>query len=455
MSGISDLEQRRRLTAFGLTDADLALLRDQSDFAARRLPTLLEELHGAFAGWPEIQAALMDPVVHEARVAHWRRVASGQLSAGFMESAERLASAFYARGVPSYAVAICHSTVGAAICREMGLDAPPPRTLSLAWLRAGKARRRGAALAAALRKVAWLDLEVLLETYVAAERASRRAVIEGLAGGFEAKMRHVVEGVSLGVRRMGDVAGPMAEAAARTTNGSAEASSAAERATGSVQTVAAATAELTASIGEISRQMGHSSTMAERAARDARATDDVVQTLAENASRIGDVVRLIGDIAGQTNLLALNATIEAARAGEAGRGFAVVASEVKTLATQTARATEEIGGQINAIQASTRQAVDAIAGIARTIGEISGITTGIAAAVEEQGAATAEIARSVEHAASGNERVSALMGGIHQDAAGTADVAGQLAGTARELSSQSQALRGAVDDFLAEVRAAA
>ncbi|HEY8610843.1 MAG TPA: methyl-accepting chemotaxis protein, partial [Roseomonas sp.] len=191
-----------------------------------------------------------------------------------------------------------------------------------------------------------------------------------------------------------------------------------------------------------------------RAVEKARGTDATVGALAHGAAKIGEVIALINTIASQTNLLALNATIEAARAGEAGRGFAVVASEVKALATQTARATEEIGGQIGAIQTATTQAVEAIGGIAHTIGEISGITAGIAAAVEEQGAATAEIARSVQHAAAGNERVSALMEGIHVDAASTAGVAGQLAGTARELSSQSGVLREAVNDFLAEVRAA-
>ncbi|MBI0539376.1 chemotaxis protein, partial [Roseomonas sp. KE2513] len=197
-----------------------------------------------------------------------------------------------------------------------------------------------------------------------------------------------------------------------------------------------------------------SSLMAGQAAQQARATDNLVQVLAENAKRIGDVVRLIGDIAGRTSLLALNATIEAARAGDAGRGFAVVASEVKALATQTARATEEIGGRIAAIQASTSQAVEAIGSVAQVVDQISGITTGIAAAVEQQGAATEEISRSVQHAAIGNQRISALMGGIHADSIGTSRAASELAGTARDLWTQSGVLRLAVDRFLADVRAA-
>jgi methyl-accepting chemotaxis protein len=447
-----DPEQRKRLAAFGITEDDLRLLREQAGYARDRLPALIGSLHGTFSGWPEIQAALMEPAVHEVRVSHWQRVVSGRLGEGFQESAERLARAFYNRGVPSYAVAICHATVSTAIARDLGLGTE--RSGRSGLFRNGRAEQARASLATALNRAAWLDLEVLLETYVVAERASRRAVLDALARDFEAKIGGVVESVGVSSRRMEAVAGPMAEAATRTTEGSAASAAAAGEASENVRTVAAATAELTASIGEITRQMEQSSVMTERAARDARQTDAVVQALAENAGRIGDVVRLIGDIAGQTNLLALNATIEAARAGEAGRGFAVVASEVKALATQTARATDEISGQINAIQTATSQAVEAIGGISRMIGEISGITSGIAAAVEEQGAATAEITRSVQHAAAGNERVSALMDGIHADAAGTAGVAGELAGTAQELSAQSGLLRQAVDGFLADVRAA-
>jgi len=187
---------------------------------------------------------------------------------------------------------------------------------------------------------------------------------------------------------------------------------------------------------------------------DAEKANQMVQGLVKASQKIGDVVALITDIANQTNLLALNATIEAARAGEAGKGFAVVAAEVKNLATQTAKATEEIGTQINGVQGATRSAVEAIESIAKTIGEINGITSTIAAAVEEQSAATKEIARNVEQAATGTQEVSSNIGGVGQAANDTGTSATQVLAVARDLSKQSDTLKSVVIKFLAEVKAA-
>jgi methyl-accepting chemotaxis protein len=179
-----------------------------------------------------------------------------------------------------------------------------------------------------------------------------------------------------------------------------------------------------------------------------------MEGLSDAAQKIGQVVQLIQDIASQTNLLALNATIEAARAGDAGKGFAVVASEVKSLATQTAKATEEIAGQIAAIQGATGQAVSAMKSIDGTIGEISEISTAIAAAMEEQGAATSEITRNTQEAARGTQDVSANIGGVMQAASETGAAAAQVLGSSSELGKQAETLRSEVDDFLAKIRAA-
>ncbi|EGY00941.1 methyl-accepting chemotaxis protein [Nitrospirillum viridazoti Y2] len=181
-------------------------------------------------------------------------------------------------------------------------------------------------------------------------------------------------------------------------------------------------------------------------------TSTAMGDLAASAARVGDIVALITGIAGQTNLLALNATIEAARAGEAGKGFAVVASEVKNLATQTAKATEEIQAKVAEIQGMTDAAVDAIAGIGQTVNRMNEITAAVAAAVEEQGAATAEIAGNVQQAATGTQQVSGNVTAARQAVTETGEVAHTVRTAAGELSVEAERLRGQVHGFLANIR---
>ncbi|WP_458094107.1 methyl-accepting chemotaxis protein [Roseomonas sp. WA12] len=285
-------------------------------------------------------------------------------------------------------------------------------------------------------------------------KAGRAARVDALLRDFEAEASEVLRGVAAASVQLDATAGEMAGTAQDGVARATSVAAASEQASANVQTVAASAEELAASIAEVSRQVNSSAEVARRAADDARATDGAVQGLSEAARSIGDVVRLINDIAGQTNLLALNATIEAARAGEAGRGFAVVASEVKTLAAQTAKATEEIGSQIAAMQGETERAVQAIGGIVRTIEEMNGITTQVAAAAEEQTAATREIGRAVAEAASGTQDVSRHTAGVTEGAERTGLAANQLRTASGELARQAETLRGRVDGFLSEIRAA-
>ncbi|MDD3651290.1 methyl-accepting chemotaxis protein [Immundisolibacter sp.] len=287
-----------------------------------------------------------------------------------------------------------------------------------------------------------------------AQREARTRAIEQLAAEFDREASQVMNTVASAATEMQATASSMTAAAEQTSVRSTAVAAACEQASANVQTVASAAEELSASIGEISRQVSHSAEIASTAVAEVERTNVQVQGLTEAAQRIGDVVQLITDIAGQTNLLALNATIEAARAGDAGKGFAVVASEVKSLANATARATEQITGQIAAVQQATREAVTAIQSIGSTIGQISEISTLIAAAVEQQGAATQEIAHNVVQASAGTSEVSSNIAGVSQAAASTGAAAEQVLGVASELSEQAELLRGKVEAFLAAVKAA-
>jgi methyl-accepting chemotaxis protein len=292
------------------------------------------------------------------------------------------------------------------------------------------------------------------------EQANARAEIEkrrafaALADSFEASVRNVVDRVSAAASEMQKTAESMSATVEQSQQQTLAVSSASERASDNVQTVAAAAEELSSPMGEIARRLEHASTVVGKAADDGQQSNARVQSLAAAAQKIGEVVALINEIASQTNLLALNATIEAARAGQSGRGFAVVASEVKSLATQTARATEDIRAQIASVQAETSGAVDSIKSICTTIEQVNEISAAIASAVNQQGSATEEIARNVQQAAERTGDVSRNISGATTGIAATGTAAKEVLNSAAELARQSQALRGEVDRLLAHVRAA-
>ena len=279
-----------------------------------------------------------------------------------------------------------------------------------------------------------------------AEEKKRRDMAQ-LADNFESSVNEVIESVASGSAEMQSTAESMSSTAEETNRQATAVASASEQAASNVQTVASAAEELSSSVAEVNTQVVESARMSQDAKEKAETTNEQVKGLAEASQKIGDVIDLINDIASQTNLLALNATIEAARAGDAGKGFAVVASEVKSLANETAKATEEIASQVSNIQEETRQAVVAIETIGEVVAKINENSTTIAAAVEEQTAATSEISRSAQEASKGTTEVSSNIGGVSQAATETGSAS-------RTISEHAEMLKTESKKFVEQVRVA-
>jgi methyl-accepting chemotaxis protein len=292
------------------------------------------------------------------------------------------------------------------------------------------------------------------EQQKASAAVGQKAALIRMADDFNASVGAIIYAVASTATEMQDAAQSLSATAEEANRQADAVAGAATRASSNVQTVATAAEELSASISEIGRQVAHSSAIAVKAVDQAKRTNDTVNSLAQSAQTIGEVVGLIQQIASQTNLLALNATIEAARAGEAGKGFAVVASEVKNLASRTATATKEITNQIASIQSVTGEAVTAIQSIGETIGQINEIASAIASAVDQQGAATGEIANSVSQAAAGTNEVSSNIAGVTRASSEVGAASTQMLNSASELSKQSERLKTDVENFLDSVRAA-
>jgi methyl-accepting chemotaxis protein len=298
--------------------------------------------------------------------------------------------------------------------------------------------------------------ELAAERHTVEERArtERQRVTVEMADRFEATIKRVTDAVSAAAAGLRQTAESMSATAEHTAERAAAVAKAAELASGNVETVSVGSEKFSTSIAEIGRNVSHAAQVAGRAVEDGDRTSTTVHSLAETAERIGDVLKLIGDIAAQTNLLALNATIEAARAGEAGKGFAVVAAEVKTLASQTAKATDQIRSQIAAIQSETQTAAQAIGGICKTISEINEISATVVRAVEQQQAATHAIARHIHEAASGTREVADNIGAVTATASETGSSATLVLRSSAELTRQSELMRGELHEFLAAIRTA-
>jgi methyl-accepting chemotaxis protein len=444
--GRGNTDREARLRFMQVDEHTGAVLREVWTVIEPKLPQVLDAFYRHLAGVPQLAAMLGKdvPRLKKAQATHWARLFAGRFDDAYMQ------------GVRT--IGLTHNRIGLEPRWYIGgykfvLNELVKIVVASNRWKPGKT----AEAITAINTAVMLDMDLAISVYqdamldeIRASQDALRKVVED----FEAVGRTVVVAVSAGAGEIEKAARGMAASAEHASSRATVVAAAAEEVSSNVQTVATAGEELSTSIAEIGRQVAQSTTISGKAVDEATRADAAVRGLADAAQKIGDVVKLINEIAAQTNLLALNATIEAARAGEAGKGFAVVAAEVKSLANQTAKATDEIGHQVGAIQAATKDTVAVIQSISRTISDVNQIATTIAAAIEEQGAATQEIARNVVEASKGTSEVSRNISDVKEVANATGTAATTVLCAAAELTKQADTLRGQLDSCLARARAA-
>ncbi|MGE4048100.1 MAG: protoglobin domain-containing protein [Acetobacteraceae bacterium] len=440
-----------RLEFIEVDGAARAALDEFMPTLKRELPAVLAAFYQHVRSYPELAAMFKGDQGMEragkAQEEHWLRLFSGRFDDDYVASVRR--------------IGLMHSRIGLAPQWYIGgysfilhrVLAVASRTFT-SRLHPAAAQARTVALLRALTQAVMLDMDLAISIYLEENKAAYDRMLTSLADGFVGKVEPLVGNVSSRSALLADTARSMSVMAEEASRQATMVAAAGEEASTNVQTVATASEQLHASVQEISRQVVQSTRITTEAVASAQRTNATIEGLITAAQKIGEVMKLISDIAAKTNLLALNATIEAARAGEAGKGFAVVASEVKGLANQTAKATENIGAQVAMMQSATNEAVQAIQGIGGTIAQISEITTAISAAVEQQEAATQEIARNVHEAAGGTGQVAAGIGTVSQAARETGEAAATVLSASDDLGTSATTLREEVDTFLSRIRAA-
>ncbi len=442
-----------RLEFIGIDQATRASLRELRPLIAMALPGILDQFYVHVMKHPQVARFFPNEAVirhaKEAQIQHWMMISAASFDSDYVQSVTRIGRAHDRLGLEPRWFIAGYSMVVNGLLREIAAKT------ARGWFAGNASREKRDALQAAMTRAALLDMDLAVAVYLEAGRQQQQTSMRKLADDFNSAIGEIIETVSSASNELEASAGSLTRTAEMTERLSATVASASDEASTNVQSVASATEQLTTSVYEIGRQVTESAAIAAEAVQQAEQTDAGISELARAAERIGDVLKLITFIAEQTNLLALNATIEAARAGDAGRGFAVVASEVKTLAGQTAKATDDIGQQIAGIQTATEASVAAIRKIGTTIRRISEIGATIAAAVEEQDAATREISRNAQQVAGATARVATNIGEVSRGASETGSASSQVLASARSLSSDSQRLKLEVGKFLDTIRPAA
>jgi len=445
---------RARLDYNRIDEAAAAILRENKQFILAELPRVLDEFYEHVSRFQETAAFFRDRshmmAAKSAQLRHWAMILDGRFDADYEASIRRIGETHHRIGLePRWYIGGYNGLVSGLIVaiatkvpasspgkgkNIFGQDAHQPNTA------------RATALQVAVIKAAMLDMDLAIAVYLEAGKRDLNSLATSVIA--------MANSVAATASELEHSAESMAAVARKTSDQTANVAAAAEQASANVQTVATAADVLSGSVKEIGRQVTVSTEIADKAVKTATTTSGKVRDLTHASQKVGEVVELISNIARQTNLLALNATIEAARAGEAGKGFAVVAQEVKSLASQTAKATAEIGAQISDMQKSTAESVTSIGSISEVIQSIDAIASTIAAAVEEQGSATDEIARNVQEAARGTSDVAANAADLSRSAEATGNAATEMLVSAKKLGQQAQDLRKTAEGFTATTRAA-
>jgi methyl-accepting chemotaxis protein len=440
-----------RLDLLGIDEPLRASLREMRPFFAKVLPGILARFYDKVRQYDPTCGILKEDAMQEVirmQLQHWNLIGGGDFGLAYISSIARFCELNQRAGVaPQWYVGCRMMFIADQLTQAVEAEVEVPRFGKAAQA----ARDRKAAMQRAIAKANMLDTENVVAFYFGANRQARKTAIAEASDRFRA----IITSLMTASSELERTARALSDNAGNTTRLAAVVANASEDASNNVHSVASATEELASSVREISAQVQESNRIAESAVKQADETDARINALSQAANRIGDVIKLITSVAEQTNLLALNATIEAARAGEAGRGFAVVAQEVKALASQTAKATDEIGIQIAGIQTATQEAVGSIKMISSTIGKISEITSAISAAIEEQGAATQEISGNIQRTADGTSQVAGTIAEVSQGANQTGAASSQLLSSAKQLSDSTTSLQAEIDGFLKSIAAAA
>jgi methyl-accepting chemotaxis protein len=440
-----------RLDLLQIDEPTRATLREMRPFIAKTLPGILARFYDKVRNSDPACGIFKDGVMQEAirlQLEQWDLLAAGDFGLPYLNVVARFCEHNQRAGVaPQWYVGCRLMFIADQLMKAVDSEVEIPRF----GRAAREARDKKTAMLNAIAKANMLDTENVVATYFGANRRLRKDAVAEASERFRA----IITSLSSASSQLESTARALSDNAGNTTRLASVVASASEDASNNVQSVASATEELASSVREISTQVQESNRIAASAVKQADETDARINALSQAANRIGDVIKLITSVAEQTNLLALNATIEAARAGEAGRGFAVVAQEVKALASQTAKATDEIGVQIAGMQTATQEAVGSIKMISSTIGKISEITTAISAAIEEQGAATQEISGNIQRTANGTSQVAGTIAEVSHGANQTGAASSQLLSSARQLSESTTSLQAEIDGFLKSIAAAA